>query len=227
MQNQHLTPTMTDDYKSSTTTTKTLLFAGAMAVVVFMTSFTAITPNVQTAAAVALPAGQWEIHKNGYIGTLSINSVGADGVVTGTLEAPPDPPHDITGLYNERTGTLTFYRIINPQDPASIQTYVGIVFRDGSPFAGTPDRLAGYFIGLPAGGGNSEQNVWGWYANLISPQEAPSSAEQAEQNNTSTTGETAGIIGPETPPGPEATKNLTEPNDTAEGFFGDQQPVPP
>jgi hypothetical protein len=224
-------------------------FAGAIAAVVFMASFTPIIPNIlQPAAAVALPTGEWEIHENGYIGTLRIDSVDAQGVVTGTLEVPPDPSHTITGLYNERTGTLTFYRIINQQDPSSIQTYVGIVFRDGSPFEGTPDRLAGYFIGLPAGGGNRDQNVWGWYATLTSPagQEAEPS-EQAEEetlpNATDTidTGPSPGIIGPdigttpaeELPPAEGVNATLggmndtapTDPDDIGGGFFG--QPTPP
>jgi hypothetical protein len=75
-----------------------------MAVVelLIMTSFTAIAPTTitQTAAAAVLPTGQWEIHQNGHISTLTIDNVGANGVATGRLEVPPDPPHTITGLYN-------------------------------------------------------------------------------------------------------------------------------
>jgi hypothetical protein len=170
---------MHNSKKSNTGSAKTslLLVACAMAVIFFMILFTVISPTTaQTApAAVVLPTGQWEIHKNGYIGTLTIDNVGADGVVTGRLEVPPDPPDAINGFYNETTGNLTFYRIINQQDRSSNETYAGIVFRDGSPFAGTPDRMAGYFciacefIGLPpAGEGNQEQNIWGWYAILKS-----------------------------------------------------------
>ena len=167
---------------------------GILAIVFFMILFTVISPTTaQTApAAVVLPTGQWEIHKNGYIGTLTIDNVGADGVVTGRLEVPPDPPHAINGFYNETTGNLTFYRIIiNQQDPSSNETYVGFVFRDGSPFAGTPDRMAGYFciacefIGLPpaeGGEGNQEQNTWGWYAILKSTSTSGSTSTQGTAN---------------------------------------------
>ena len=94
--------------------TSLLFVTGAMAVVVFMTSFTVIAPGTaQTAPVVVLTTGQWEIHENGYVGTLTIDNVGADGIVTGRLQVSPNPPHTITGLYNERTGNLTFYRIIN------------------------------------------------------------------------------------------------------------------
>jgi hypothetical protein len=234
---------------SISTKISSLLFASAMAAVIFISTFTAITPSIlQTAAAVDLPTEEWEIHENGYIGVLRIDSVDPQGVVTGTLEAAPDRPHNITGLYNDISGHLTFYRIINPQDPASIQTYFGVVFRDGSQFADTPDRMAGYFTGLPPGGGNKDQNVWGWYAILRSGAQGalpPEGAEEILPNATGmiTTDPSPGIIGPEigttlpdkaiTPP---AGANLTlgGMNDTAPAadmeqgggsFFG--QPTPP
>lgn len=178
-----------------------LLFASAMAAVIFINSFTAMTPSsLQTSTAVALPTGEWEIHENEYVGTLTIDGVDPQGVVTGTLEAAPDPPHNITGLYNERSGHLTYYRIINPQDPASIQTYFGVVFRDGSQFAGAPDRMAGYFTGLPPGGGNKDQNVWGWYAILRSGIQGalpPEGAEEPLPNATdmTTIGPSSGMTG--------------------------------
>jgi len=239
------------DPNAFSTKISSLLFATAMAALIFINSFTAMTPSsLQTSAAVALPTGEWEIHENGYIGTLTIDRLDPQGVVTGTLEAAPDPPHNITGLYNEVSGHLTFYRIINPQDPASIQTFFGVAFRDGSQFASTPDRMAGYFTGLPPGGGNEDQNVWGWYAILRSgTQEAlpPEGAEEEEPlpnaSNMTTISPSPGMIGSQmdttlpdkaiTPP-IETNMTLGGMNNTAPAadmerrggsFFG--QPVPP
>jgi hypothetical protein len=107
------------------------------------------------------PTGSWNVHANGFIGTMVLN-VDNVGVVTGTLFGNP-----VKGLWTESSRRLVIYRAIGGNTtatpPDNIQIYTGYMFPSSESNPSGPQRLAGDFQVL-AGTGAPVRNVFGWYA---------------------------------------------------------------
>jgi hypothetical protein len=102
----------------------------------------------------SLPTGSWTINGNGVAGTMSIDSVDANGNVKGTVYGDA-----IQGFWDEPTQKLTFERVANPPDPSTMQFYVGYAFQDGGALT-----IAGSFQAFSGSGANPMRSVFGWFA---------------------------------------------------------------
>ncbi len=115
----------------------------------------------------SLRTGAWRFDGNGFRGTLNINSVDGQGNVTGTMlvDAPRVDP--IRGFWDEASKKITFMRIINAQDPLSIQIFTGFGFDNSRDLPTDPTFfLTGFFEAFQDAGGSAQRSVFGWFATL-------------------------------------------------------------
>src|SRR5262245_51299846 len=107
----------------------------------------------------ALPTGTWTINGNGYTGQLSIQSVDAQGNLTGAVFG-----QKIVGFWDEASQRISFIRVIDAGRPDRQQVYTGYLFpmAQGTPAAG--EVLAGSFEAFQGTGANARHSVFGWFA---------------------------------------------------------------
>jgi hypothetical protein len=117
-----------------------------------------------------LRTGKWKINSNGFVGELAIDSVDVGGNLSGTVLIDEPRFDEIRGFWDELSQKIMFQRIINPDDPSSIQTYTGFLFEDPLRISGvggyTAFTLAGYFEAFSGGGGFAKRALFAWYAQI-------------------------------------------------------------
>jgi hypothetical protein len=102
----------------------------------------------------SLPTGSWNVNGNGFLGTLSIDSIDANGNVSGTVFN-----ERMQGFWDESAQKLTFTRVINQADPSTMQIYTGCMFQNANTFT-----IAGTFQAFSGTGANPMRSVFGWFA---------------------------------------------------------------
>ena len=123
----------------------------------------AVAPSVAHASAQVpqsgggLPIGSWDLHANGYRGTLQLSSYDEGGNLTATLTIHGEPTSEVVGFYNATEQTVFFNRIPNRANPRSYQIYTGYLFGEASRIV-----LAGSFETFAAG--SAARYTYGWYA---------------------------------------------------------------
>jgi len=112
-------------------------------------------------ASTSLPTGTWSINANSFGGQLVINSVDAQGNLTGTVYG-----QSIVGFWDGVSNKITFIRVpSNPAASSQYQIYTGYLFRNSS----GPDSvytLTGYFEAFAGTGATARRVVYGWYAQI-------------------------------------------------------------
>jgi hypothetical protein len=127
-----------------------------------------------------LKLGTWNMNLNGHQGTLSFDSVDAEGKVTGTINSDTfNLP--VTGLWDNTSSTLSFSpNLVVVDDPAGPMAFPwkwffkGVLF--STPFDPEPGQdiewtLVGFFEvldqqTLEKHRGNSRRNKFGWLAQI-------------------------------------------------------------
>jgi len=109
-----------------------------------------------------LPAGPntiWTLDGNGYVGVLRIDSIGADGKLTGKIYDDA-----IEGWWDDSTMRITFLRV------GANQAWDGYGWQNRDDATDTTYSLAGSFqaYGDP-GGGTAARPTYGWVASIIVP----------------------------------------------------------
>ena len=114
-------------------------------------------------AHAASPLGTWTMNGNGSSGTLTINSVAADGTITGTVLGSV-----LKGFYSDSAGRLVFYRAISGSTsstpPELIQIYEGYLHPCFSSNPNGSQCIEGSFQAFAGTGATASKNVFGWYA---------------------------------------------------------------
>jgi hypothetical protein len=98
--------------------------------------------------------GTWVINANGSIGELFI---GFDQN-TGNLVDATAFDNPVYGFL-DGSRRISFVRVIDPNDPTTIQVYTGY-------FLGEDLQIAGTFTAFQGTGGVASDNIYGWYAYL-------------------------------------------------------------
>ena len=99
------------------------------------------------------PRGPWNINGNGFLGNLWIEGFDAAGNLL--------PSSTDFGFWDDRSGKLTFMRVIDPADPSTFQIYTGYLME---PQPDAPLAFAGSFEAFAGTGAVAERVLYGWYA---------------------------------------------------------------
>lgn len=102
----------------------------------------------------SLKLGNWEINGNGFKGALAIKQIDAQGNIVGGSTVYD---HKLLGFWDEGSRKITFMRVVNAADPASLQIYTGYLMGDNA-------TLAGSFVGFGGSGATAQRSVFGWFA---------------------------------------------------------------
>jgi len=99
----------------------------------------------------------WKVDVNGTRGNLTITSVSSNNIIHGRMTLNTQPSTSIEGVYDNVSQKLTFFRIIPPSHPPSVnQIFTGFLMSSGN-------EIAGYFEALPNAGGSVQRSIFGWY----------------------------------------------------------------
>lgn len=107
--------------------------------------------------------GEWDIHANGFTGTLNITSISSESI-GGTLKMANETEHVINGIWDDLNKKFTFLRIVSDDNSIANQLFTGYTFKDNSfgyGSSGVPDVIAGSFEAFPS---SSSRTQYGWYA---------------------------------------------------------------
>ena len=121
-----------------------------------------------------LQRGPWQLDMNGTQGTLTIDSVDAPGLVTGTLTSGPHPgdSYPIIGRWDEAGKRLVFHTAATdfPLLPGNFSmAFTGYLFRDSMRMPGLTGgvvyTLVGHYLAF-SDAGTTDQHEFGWYAQI-------------------------------------------------------------
>jgi len=103
-----------------------------------------------------LPTGSWNVNGNGSVGVLNVTSIDGQGHLTGTIYGNP-----IQGFWDDTAAKATFLRIINANDPTTLQIFTGYLFVNGK-----TSTIAGGFEAFAGSGGVASRAIYGWFAQI-------------------------------------------------------------
>jgi|SRR5580765_4044175 len=104
------------------------------------------------------PRGPWNINGNGFPGLLWIEGFDVAGNL---LPSSTVYGQSIFGFWDDRSGKLTFMRLIDPAVPSSFQIYTGYLME---PQPNASLAFAGSFEAFAGTGAVAERVIYGWYA---------------------------------------------------------------
>lgn len=124
-----------------------------------------------------LQRGQWQLDMNGTQGTLTINGVDTQGLVTGVLRSGKHAADDnpIIGRWDEARKRLVFHAVssgVAPPNPSTemfTTAFTGYLFRDEMRMPGLAGdvvyTLVGNYLAF-SDAGTTDRHEFGWYAQI-------------------------------------------------------------
>jgi hypothetical protein len=122
-------------------------------------SYAVVIALMMGGISVAEPIGDWNMNANGWLVTLNIASVDAQGKLAGTM-SEGGIVHNIVGSWNEDQKKIVFMRIRDPQNPAVSQLFIGYFFQTPR-VPGAGDNVVQYLTGYFE---EATGAIGGWYA---------------------------------------------------------------